>query len=34
LKLIKPEDYAELDHLTVEAKRMLAGLIQKLKADS
>ena len=33
LKLIKPKDYEELAHRTVEVKRMLTALIQKLKAD-
>ena len=33
LKLIKPKDYAELAQRTIEVKRMLAALIQKLNAD-
>jgi four helix bundle protein len=33
LKLINPKDYAELAQRTIEVKRMLTGLIQKLKAD-
>jgi four helix bundle protein len=34
LKLIKPKDHSELSQRTVELKRMLAALIQKLKAKS
>jgi len=33
LKLIKPRDHEELARQTIEVKRMLAALIQKLKAD-
>ncbi|HBY64683.1 MAG TPA: diversity-generating retroelement protein bAvd family protein [Solibacterales bacterium] len=33
LKLIKAKDHAELTQCTTEIKRMLTGLIQKLKAD-
>ena len=33
LKLIDPKDYEDLAKRTIEVKRMLAGLIQKLKAD-
>ena len=33
LKLIKPSDYDTLAQRTVEVKRMLGALIQKLKAD-
>ncbi len=33
LKLIKQKDYEELAHRTVEVKRMLTALIQKLKAE-
>ena len=33
LKLIKSQDYAELTQRTIEVKRMLTALIQKLKAD-
>ena len=33
LKLIQPEDYAVLSQRAIEVKRMLTGLIQKLKAD-
>ena len=33
LKLIKPADYKELGQGTIELKRMLTGLIQKLNAD-
>ncbi len=33
LKLVKPNDYAELSKRAIELKRMLAGLLQKLKAD-
>jgi four helix bundle protein len=34
LKLIKPKDHDELNQRTLELKRMLTGLRQKLKADS
>ncbi len=34
LKLIRPKDYEELAERTIEVKRMVAGLIQKLKAES
>jgi len=33
LKLIQPKDHEELARQTTAAKRMLAALIQKLKAD-
>jgi four helix bundle protein len=33
LKLIKPKDHAELEQGATEVKRMLAALLQKLKAD-
>jgi len=33
LKLIKPEDHEDLNRHATELKRMLAGLLQKLKAD-
>lgn len=33
LKLIKSQDYAELAQRTIEVKRMLTALIQKLKAE-
>ena len=33
LKLIKPQDHAELSERAIELKRMLAGLLQKLTAD-
>jgi four helix bundle protein len=33
LNLIKPEEYAELAQRTTEVKRMLASLIQKLRAE-
>ena len=33
LKLIKPKDYAALAQRTIEVKRMLTALIQKLNAD-
>ena len=33
LKLLKPRDYQELDQRTIELKRMLTALIQKLNAD-
>ena len=33
LKLLKVTDYAELARQTIEVKRMLTGLIQKLTAD-
>ena len=33
LKLIPPKDHDELAQRAVELKRMLAGLLQKLKAD-
>jgi len=33
LKLIKPKDHAEFSQRTTELKRMLTGLLQKLKAD-
>jgi hypothetical protein len=32
LKLIKLKDYAELSQRAIEVKRMLAGLLQKLRA--
>jgi four helix bundle protein len=34
LNLVKPKDYKELAQRTIELKRMLAGLVQKLKAVS
>ena len=34
LKLINPKDYGELAQRTKEVKRMLGGLLGKLKADS
>jgi four helix bundle protein len=34
LQLLKPEDHARLANQTIEVKRILAGLLQKLKADS
>ena len=33
LKLLNPEDYTDLSHRAVELKRMLAGLLRKLKTD-
>jgi len=30
---IKPKDYQELSHRTIEVKKMLTALIQKLTAD-
>ena len=33
LKLIKPKDYADLAPRTIEVKRMLTALIQKLNAE-
>jgi len=33
LKLIKPQDHAELSQRATELKRMLAALLPKLKAD-
>jgi four helix bundle protein len=33
LKLIEPQSHDELSHHTIELKRMLTGLFQKLKAD-
>jgi four helix bundle protein len=33
LKLIKPADYKELGQGTIELKRMLTALMQKLNAD-
>jgi hypothetical protein len=33
LKLIKPRGYDELAQRTIEVKRMLTALIQKLNAD-
>jgi len=33
LKLIKPQDYQELAPRATEVKRMLAGFIQRLKAE-
>ena len=33
LKLIQPEDYEKLEQQTVEIKRMLTVLVQKLNAD-
>lgn len=34
LGYIKPRDYQQLSDLTIEVKKMLTKLIQKLKADS
>jgi four helix bundle protein len=34
LKLIEPKDYGPLAEQTIEIKRMLTGLIQKLNAES
>jgi len=34
LKLIKPKDHAELSQSAAELKRMLSGLLQKLRAES
>ena len=34
LKLIQPEDYEKLSEQTVEIKRMLTVLVQKLMAES
>jgi four helix bundle protein len=34
LKMLKTEDYDRLSHEAIEVKRMLASLLQKLKADS
>ena len=34
LKLIQPKDYEELAAHVIEVKRMLTGLIHKLKADA
>jgi four helix bundle protein len=34
LKFLDPSDYEELSQKVVDVKRMLAGLIHKLKADS
>ena len=34
LKLINPKDYGELAQRTQEVKRMLGGLLGKLKAES
>jgi hypothetical protein len=34
LKLIKPKDYEELAQSAIEVKRMLAGLIQRLRAQA
>ena len=33
LKLIKPKDHADMSQRTTELKRMLTGLLKKLKAD-
>ena len=33
LKLLKPKDYQEMAQRTIELKRMLTALIQKLNAD-
>ena len=33
LKLIKPKDHTELSQRTIELKRMLTALLQKLTAD-
>jgi four helix bundle protein len=33
LRLVEPEAHAELAQRTVELKRMLSGLLEKLKAD-
>jgi four helix bundle protein len=33
LKLIKPKDYVEQSQRTIELKRMLTALLQKLNAD-
>jgi hypothetical protein len=33
LGLIKPKDYQDLSHRTIELKKMLTGLLQKLTAD-
>ncbi len=33
LKLVKPKDYADLIQRTIEVKRILTALIQKLNAD-
>jgi hypothetical protein len=33
LRLIQPENYAELAQRTIEVKRMVTALIQKLNAD-
>jgi four helix bundle protein len=34
LKLIKPQDHAELSQRAIELKRMLTALVRKLKAES
>ena len=34
LKLIKPQDYAELSQRAIELKQMLTALVRKLKAES
>lgn len=34
LNLLKTKDHAELSQRAVEVKRMLAALLQKLRADS
>jgi four helix bundle protein len=34
LKLLKPQDHADLSGRTTELKRMLAGLLRKLKTDN
>jgi four helix bundle protein len=34
LELVQPQDYEDLAQRAIELKRMLAGLIKKLKADS
>jgi len=33
-KLIKPKDYADLAQRTIEVKRMLTAIIQKLNAEN
>jgi hypothetical protein len=34
LKLLETKEHRELDQAVIEVKRMLAGLLQKLNADS
>jgi len=34
LKLIRPKDHTELSQQAIELKRMLTGLLQKLRAES